>query len=142
MKNPVKKEKEDTLVEKIVAQVVKNVQVKISNIHIRYEDSFSNAARPFSFGVTLNRLNFETTDERWQPQMVDRTQPLFHKLITLDSFSFYWNSRVRQIAHLSPREIMAELTTTIARENYKPPNIDYSEYGAELWGQTRQCAVL
>lgn len=128
MKSPVKNEKEDTLVEKIAAQVVKNVQVKISNIHIRYEDSFSNPARPFCFGVTLNRLNFETTDENWQPQMVDRTQPIFHKLITLDSFSFYWNSRVRQIAHLSPREIMAELVQTIAREDSKPSNIDYSKH--------------
>ncbi|OQR79458.1 vacuolar protein sorting-associated protein 13A-like [Tropilaelaps mercedesae] len=125
MMNPVKREKEDTLVEKIAAQVVKNVQVKISNIHVRYEDSFSNAARPFCFGVTLNRLNFETTDENWQPQMVNRAQHIFHKLVTLDSFSFYWNSRVRLIAHLSPREIMAELIDTIARKNFKPQNIGY-----------------
>ncbi|XP_022649179.1 vacuolar protein sorting-associated protein 13-like isoform X3 [Varroa destructor] len=125
MKNPVKKEKEDTLVEKIAAQVVKNLQVKISNIHLRYEDNFSNAARPFCVGVTLNRLNFETTDENWQPQMVNRAQHIFHKLITLDSFSFYWNSRVRLIAHLSSREIMAELVNTIARENFKPLDFGY-----------------
>lgn len=127
MKNPVKKEKEDTLVEKIAAQVVKNLQVKISNIHLRYEDNFSNAARPFCVGVTLNRLNFETTDENWQPQMVNRAQHIFHKLITLDSFSFYWNSRVRLIAHLSSREIMAELVNTIARENFKPLDFGYSK---------------
>uniref|UniRef100_A0A671VK31 Vacuolar protein sorting 13 homolog A n=1 Tax=Sparus aurata TaxID=8175 RepID=A0A671VK31_SPAAU len=31
-------EKQDTFVEKLVTQVIKNVQVKISNIHVRYED--------------------------------------------------------------------------------------------------------
>lgn len=38
--NP-KMEKQDTFVEKLVTQVIKNLQVKISNIHIRYEDSVS-----------------------------------------------------------------------------------------------------
>lgn len=31
-------EKQDTFVEKLVTQVIKNLQVKISNIHVRYED--------------------------------------------------------------------------------------------------------
>lgn len=38
--NP-KTEKQDTFVEKLVTQVIKNLQVRISNIHIRYEDSVS-----------------------------------------------------------------------------------------------------
>lgn len=37
----VKEEKQDTFVEKLVTQVIKNLQVKISNIHIRYEDDVS-----------------------------------------------------------------------------------------------------
>lgn len=132
LKNPSKKpEKEDTLVEKIVAQIVKNVQVKISNIHFRYEDSFTNAARPFSVGLTLSKLNFETTDENWQPQMVDRNEHIFRKLVLLDSFSMYWNPKVRLISHLSSREILSELVDTIARENYKPPEINYREYDTQ-----------
>uniref|UniRef100_A0A8C6Q3J4 Vacuolar protein sorting 13 homolog A n=1 Tax=Nothobranchius furzeri TaxID=105023 RepID=A0A8C6Q3J4_NOTFU len=35
--NP-KLEKQDTFVEKLVTQVIKNLQIKISNIHVRYED--------------------------------------------------------------------------------------------------------
>lgn len=40
----VKEEKQDTFVEKLVTQVIKNLQVKISNIHIRYEDDVSTSA--------------------------------------------------------------------------------------------------
>uniref|UniRef100_A0A8C9TCT1 Vacuolar protein sorting 13 homolog A n=1 Tax=Scleropages formosus TaxID=113540 RepID=A0A8C9TCT1_SCLFO len=34
-------QKQDTFVEKLVTQVIKNLQVKISNIHVRYEDAVS-----------------------------------------------------------------------------------------------------
>lgn len=32
-------EKQDTFVEKLVTQIIKNLQVQISNIHVRYEDN-------------------------------------------------------------------------------------------------------
>lgn len=38
--NP-QEEKQDTFVEKLVTQIIKNLQVKISEIHIRYEDDVS-----------------------------------------------------------------------------------------------------
>ena len=34
-------EKQDTFTEKLITQIIKNLQVKISNIHIRYEDDVS-----------------------------------------------------------------------------------------------------
>lgn len=34
-------EKKDTFVEKLATQVIKNLQVKISSIHLRYEDDVS-----------------------------------------------------------------------------------------------------
>lgn len=34
-------EKQDTFVEKLVTQIIKNLQVQISNVHVRYEDNVS-----------------------------------------------------------------------------------------------------
>ncbi len=53
--NP-KAEKQDTFVEKLVTQVIKNLQVKISNIHVRYEDDVSTSAWSFYILKTLNIL--------------------------------------------------------------------------------------
>lgn len=36
-----KEEKKDTFLEKLATQVIKNVQVKITGIHIKYEDDVS-----------------------------------------------------------------------------------------------------
>lgn len=47
-------EKQDTFVEKLVTQVIKNLQVKISNIHVRYEDDVSIQARVTIVMYVLN----------------------------------------------------------------------------------------
>lgn len=39
-------EKKDTFVEKLATQVIKNLQVKISRIHLRYEDDVSTYPGP------------------------------------------------------------------------------------------------
>lgn len=84
-------EKQDTFVEKLVTQVIKNVQVKISNIHVRYEDDVTNPNCPLSFGVSLKNLSLQTSDENWNPSLLDENSRLFFKLVQLDSLFAYWN---------------------------------------------------
>uniref|UniRef100_A0A8C5DBC6 Vacuolar protein sorting 13 homolog A n=1 Tax=Gouania willdenowi TaxID=441366 RepID=A0A8C5DBC6_GOUWI len=57
-----KLEKQDTFMEKLVTQVIKNLQVKISNIHVRYEDDVTNPNCPLSFGVSLKNLSLQVMD--------------------------------------------------------------------------------
>uniref|UniRef100_A0A672HME5 Vacuolar protein sorting 13 homolog A n=1 Tax=Salarias fasciatus TaxID=181472 RepID=A0A672HME5_SALFA len=70
--NP-KLEKQDTFVEKLVTQVIKNLQVKISNIHVRYEDDVSIQSE---FSVTAQH---------------DLNLNLDQMLVQLDSLFAYWN---------------------------------------------------
>lgn len=39
-------------------QIIKNLQISISNIHVRYEDKYTNRHRPFVAGCTLEKLDF------------------------------------------------------------------------------------
>ncbi|MGH0133696.1 UNVERIFIED_CONTAM: hypothetical protein FKN15_077954 [Acipenser sinensis] len=50
------KEKQDTFVEKLVTQVIKNLQVKISNIHIRYEDDLVQLDNLFAYWNVNSKL--------------------------------------------------------------------------------------
>eukprot|EP00731_Ephydatia_muelleri_P024526 Em0016g797a len=54
--------------EKLVTQIVKNLKVKVKNIHIQYEDSVSNPSSPFSFGVSLDSLTMENTDSAYDSE--------------------------------------------------------------------------
>ncbi|KAL9987727.1 hypothetical protein ACROYT_G002078, partial [Oculina patagonica] len=90
---PQKDDKSDGFVEKLAMQIVKNLQISVRNIHIRYEDSVTNPSAPFSIGVTLENLSAQSTDEKWIPSIVGTSVTLVHKLVKLDSLALYWNTK-------------------------------------------------
>jgi len=53
----VKDAAQDSFVEKLIANVIKNLEVTVTNIHVRFEDSTTNPKKPFSVGVTLRELS-------------------------------------------------------------------------------------
>lgn len=48
-------EKKDTFMEKLATQVIKNLQVKISGIHLRYEDDVSSDEAQDDLKMTFRR---------------------------------------------------------------------------------------
>ncbi|XP_024384462.1 uncharacterized protein [Physcomitrium patens] len=48
----------------LIATIVGNLKISITNLHIRYEDEVSNPERPFCSGVTLATLAAVTIDEQ------------------------------------------------------------------------------
>ncbi|KAF4017408.1 hypothetical protein G4228_008862 [Cervus hanglu yarkandensis] len=104
-KDKPKEAKKDTFLEKLATQVIKNVQVKITDIHIKYEDDISDPERPLSFGVTLGELSL--------------------LLIRLDSLSAYWNVNCSMSYEASREEILDQLKSEILTSNNIPPNHQY-----------------
>lgn len=52
-------QKSDTFSERIQMQVIRNLELEIKNIHVRYEDDFSKPEHPFSAGFTLNSIEIK-----------------------------------------------------------------------------------
>ncbi|XP_078141113.1 intermembrane lipid transfer protein VPS13A isoform X2 [Centroberyx gerrardi] len=122
--NP-KIEKQDTFVEKLVTQVIKNLQVKISNIHVRYEDDVTNPNCPLSFGVSLKNLSLQTADENWKPCLLDEKAKLFFKLVQLDNLFAYWNVNSVLFSNHSPDEALRCLQNSMAVHNSVPVIHDF-----------------
>ncbi|XP_064645587.1 intermembrane lipid transfer protein VPS13C-like isoform X5 [Lineus longissimus] len=118
------KPKEDTFAEKLATQIIKNLQVRVSNIHVRYEDRFTNPKKPFSIGVTLHDLNFQTCDENWKSTIVKESVTMIFKMIQLDSLALYWNSKTELIAD-QPRELQTELLKNMIASSNNKPNLRY-----------------
>lgn len=57
-----KEPKTDSFAEKMAAQIIKNLQIEIRNIHVRYEDAYTSPKHPFSIGVSLAELLFQVRD--------------------------------------------------------------------------------
>ncbi|KAL6083989.1 hypothetical protein STEG23_002508, partial [Scotinomys teguina] len=109
--NPLE-EKQDTFSEKLITQIIKNLQVKISNIHVRYEDDITNQDKPLSFGISLQNLSMQTADQNWIPCLHDETEKLVRKLIRLDNLFAYWNAK-SQMYYLNGYDESLELEKTL-----------------------------
>uniref|UniRef100_A0A8C0FP74 Vacuolar protein sorting 13 homolog A n=1 Tax=Bubo bubo TaxID=30461 RepID=A0A8C0FP74_BUBBB len=106
-------EKQDTFVEKLVTQVIKNLQVKISNIHIRYEDDITNRNNPLSFGISLQNLS------------INAYGLLYFQLVRLDNLFAYWNVKSEMFYHGGCDESLVNLKQGVASHNVIPEGYDF-----------------
>lgn len=70
----------DTFIEKFATQIVRNVQITIKDIHIRYEDRVSKAKGSFALGITLHNLSVNTTDQNWLSAISQDATAMIYKV--------------------------------------------------------------
>ncbi|XP_075971796.1 vacuolar protein sorting 13C isoform X2 [Anticarsia gemmatalis] len=117
---------DETFVEKLVTQIIKNVQLKITDIHIRYEDSITNPKAPFSFGITLHNLSVHTTDENWKQTVIQEAVTKIFKILALEGLAIYWNPATEVYSKTSSNNIKDRLHKEIATKSYKPDFYKYA----------------
>ena len=44
--------------------MVKGLTIKIKKLHLRFEDDFYSSDNPYSWGVVIDELNFDSSDSR------------------------------------------------------------------------------
>ncbi|KAF5306759.1 hypothetical protein FQA39_LY01517 [Lamprigera yunnana] len=116
---------DDTFTEKLTVQIIKNVQLKIQNIHIRYEDKVTQPGNPFSVGVSLSNLSLQTTDETWTPTIVQETVSKIFKVVNLEGLALYWNCCSSMYANLPTVDLIDRFTKEIANKSLVPSNYHY-----------------
>ena len=97
------KAKKATYVQQLTTKIIDNLELTLTNIHIRYEDSVSVPNNPFACGMTIERISLATTDESWTPGFVTRdaankANTSVHKLGTMEGLGIYWNSADCQLS--------------------------------------------
>nr|XP_026496694.1 vacuolar protein sorting-associated protein 13 isoform X1 [Vanessa tameamea] len=117
---------DETFVEKLVTQIIKNVQLKITDIHVRYEDSITNPKAPFSFGITLHNLSVHTTDENWKQTVIQEAVTKIFKILDLEGLAIYWNPATELYSKASAENIKSRLQTEIATKSSKPSFYKYA----------------
>lgn len=116
---------DETFVEKLVTQIIKNVQLKIKDIHIRYEDSITNPKAPFSFGITLHNLSVHTTDENWTQCVIQEAVTKIFKILNLEGLAVYLNPGTELYSKTNSPDVKDKLLKEIATKTEQP---DYYFY--------------
>ncbi|XP_075230691.1 vacuolar protein sorting 13C isoform X2 [Lycorma delicatula] len=97
---------DDTFAEKLVAQIIRNVQISIKDIHIRFEDKVTDPSSPFALGITLHNLTVITTDKNWFPSISQDRIGYIFKHLTIDGLSVYWNSNTQLFGRLADEKLI------------------------------------
>ncbi|GFW33199.1 vacuolar protein sorting-associated protein 13D [Trichonephila clavipes] len=94
----------------LMANIIENVQLKIKNVHIRYEDGGSCHDHKFACGILIHSLSAQSTDQNWLPKFVRRDDNDFMwKLLELQGLSFYWDTSSETLSNLDSKEMMAAM---------------------------------
>ncbi|KAF7991246.1 hypothetical protein HCN44_002808 [Aphidius gifuensis] len=72
------------------ASLVKNFHITINNVHIRYEETFSNKTK-ISCGLCIQSFSMSTTNNKWKPGTTPTASTSIYQLIRIESLSIYLN---------------------------------------------------
>ncbi len=72
-------------------QIVRNLQIRIQSIHIRYEDDETNPDKNFAIGAVLSKLTILTTNNDWVPRYQTDNAGTVYKLLNMEGFALYWD---------------------------------------------------
>ncbi|XP_055701182.1 intermembrane lipid transfer protein Vps13 isoform X2 [Phlebotomus papatasi] len=110
--------------EKLVMQIVNNLQIRISNIHIRYEDH-SAEGRQFAFGVTLKNFSVNTTDENWSKSYLKEVVSKVFKMAELEGLAVYFNCGTESFDGCDDVGLRDKFQRTIATKTIQPEEFKY-----------------
>ncbi|CAF4190264.1 unnamed protein product [Rotaria sp. Silwood2] len=116
----------DTFMERMQLQIIRNLELSIRNIHVVYEDKSTKPKHPFVIGFTLNYITLHTTTPDWQPTVLKENTAFIHKLGDLSALSIYWNTNAQSRSGLSRNAVLKSLKEHIAINNKRvPKNLSY-----------------
>ena len=77
--------------------IVDNLEIVISNIHIRYNDDFHTLrSTNFSAGITLEKFAVVSCDEKWDEKFLSRNpndlKAVMRKKVNIKNLGVYWNT--------------------------------------------------
>lgn len=98
-----------------MTNIVENLELKIKNVHIRYEDSITIPDHQFACGITIESLTAKSCDANWMPGYTTAwiKDSASFKLVELTAMSFYWDEMKdkRKFGDISPNELAQEFSS-------------------------------
>ena len=74
----------------MVNRIIDNIEIQLSNIYIRYEDSYSTPhLGKFVVGILLKELITFTSGSDWKGKLMIHGGDITHKLVKLTHFSVF-----------------------------------------------------
>ncbi|KAK9889536.1 hypothetical protein WA026_006891 [Henosepilachna vigintioctopunctata] len=75
----------------VISDIIENIQLKILDVHIHYEDTIGIKDKMMVFGITIDSLSAQSCDSNWSPGFchLDKGGESF-KLLEMQKLGIYW----------------------------------------------------
>ena len=60
--------------QRLTTTILDNIEINLTNVHLRYEDSITLPGSCFSFGITLDNFSLSTRNKEWKESFVARVR--------------------------------------------------------------------
>ncbi|XP_026189006.1 vacuolar protein sorting-associated protein 13D isoform X2 [Mastacembelus armatus] len=88
----------------VVTRIVENIELKIQDVHLRFEDDFSNPDKPFSFGVCINKVSAQNLSKESIQKLLRQKQ------LEIEDFCVYWDAECDMLGKLPANQIQEAMT--------------------------------
>uniref|UniRef100_A0A8C9YV97 Vacuolar protein sorting 13 homolog D n=1 Tax=Sander lucioperca TaxID=283035 RepID=A0A8C9YV97_SANLU len=88
----------------VVTRIVENIELKIQDVHLRFEDDVSNPEKPSSFGVCINNFSAQNPSKETVQKLLRQKQ------LEIEDFSVYWDTECEMLGKLPTNQIQDAMT--------------------------------
>ncbi|CAK6974430.1 intermembrane lipid transfer protein VPS13D isoform X2 [Scomber scombrus] len=88
----------------VVTRIVENIELNIQDVHLRFEDDFSNPEKPFSFGVCIYNVSAQNPSKEAVQKLLRQKQ------LEIEDFSVYWDTECEMLGKLPVNQIQEAMT--------------------------------
>lgn len=112
--------------QRLMGKIIDNIEISLSSIHVRYEDSLTIRGKTFAAGITLDTFCVVSTNNQWKETFVARDahnefEPI-HKRANLNNVGMYWCTDCAPLAKLPPNEWKDAMQSMTYRDRDATPN--------------------
>ncbi|XP_035500343.2 vacuolar protein sorting-associated protein 13D isoform X1 [Scophthalmus maximus] len=88
----------------VVTRIVENIELNIQDVHLRFEDDFSNPEKPFSFGVCIKNVSAQNPSKEPVQKLVRQKQ------LEIEDFCVYWDTECEMLGKVPANQIQEVMT--------------------------------
>ncbi|KAK7067615.1 Vacuolar protein sorting-associated protein 13D [Halocaridina rubra] len=103
-----------------MTNIIENIQLKIRDVHLRYEDNHSINGQTFAFGLTVDSLALQSSDDHWIPRFVyGGNCKMAYKLLELNNMGIYWDTKAEVYSDKSIGEMAVLMLSAIGKQDHE-----------------------
>lgn len=105
----------------LATNILENLELKIIDVHLRYEDIVTTPDSPFTTGIRINSLSAQTCDDNWIPGSKNNDKNISFKLLELKDLCLYWDtlSENNICCKLSSKDLLVKMNDLCETESQR-----------------------